>query len=277
MNQINSKVDLENLKSDYFLQQVLNLITKNKSLKILKYNKKLQNRLNLSIKDYKEYSQLYSPIELEIKVVDNAYGKYINILEEEKEYYHIYFNNINEEIKRNYLNENEKVKMIKIIIDYQVKSFEHLFNNCYCINSIFFKKFYRNNITNMSNMFSGCWSLKELNLSNFITNNVSDMSYMFSGCWSLKELNLSNFNTNNVTNMSYMFFGCTSLKELNLSNFNTNNVTNMSHMFSGCSSLKELNISIFNTNNVTNMSYMFSGSSYELKNKIKKQNKSIII
>jgi len=50
----------------------------------------LQNRLNLSINDYKEYSPLYSSIELKIRPVDNKYGKFININNEEKEYYHIY-------------------------------------------------------------------------------------------------------------------------------------------------------------------------------------------
>ena len=39
-------------------------------------------------------------------------------------YFHIDFNDNNEkEMKRNYLNENENVKEIKIIIDYQIKSF----------------------------------------------------------------------------------------------------------------------------------------------------------
>ena len=131
---------------------------------------------------------------------------FINISDEEKEYYHIYFDNSIEEIKRNYLEENEKVKMIKIIINYPVKSFKELFQYCECINSIFFKKFYRNNITDMSYMFSGCSSLKELNLSNFNTNNVTNMRNMFYGCSLLKELNLSNFNTNNVKNMNGMFY-----------------------------------------------------------------------
>ena len=71
---------------------------------------------------------------------------------------------------------------IKIIIDYQVKSFKGLFFNSKCIESITFKKFYRNNITDMSEMFCGCSSLKELNLTNFNTNNVTDMSFMFSRC-----------------------------------------------------------------------------------------------
>ena len=68
---------------------------------------------------------------------------------------------------------------IKIIIDYQVKSFKELFSGCYYIESINFKKFYRNNITDMSYMFAGCSSLKELNLNNFNTNNVTNMSDMF--------------------------------------------------------------------------------------------------
>ena len=45
-------------------------------LLIVKYNKKLQNRLNLSIEDYKEYSS----IEIELKLVNNKYGKFINPL-----------------------------------------------------------------------------------------------------------------------------------------------------------------------------------------------------
>ena len=49
----------------------------------------------------------------------------------------------------------------------------------------------------------------------------------------------------------------------------------MSWMFYNCSSLKELKINNFNTNNVTDMSYMFSGCSYDLKRKIKSENKNI--
>ena len=118
------------------------------------------------------------------------------------------FNNNEEEIKRNYINKDEEIKNIKIIINYQVKTCEGLFCDCECIESIYFKKFYRNNINNMHCMFSRCSSLKELNLNNFNTKNVIDMSYMFSQCHSLKELNLNNFNTNNVTNMYGMFYGC---------------------------------------------------------------------
>jgi len=248
---------LNNLKSDYFLQLLFNNLVKKRYLDIIKYNNNIKDRINISIKDYKKYSEIYSSIELEIKVTKDKYGKFINIDNENEIYYHIYFNN-KEEIKRNYLNENDNIEIIKIIIDYQIKSFSRLFDECECIEYICFKKFYRNNIDNMKFMFAFCSSLKQINLSTFNTNSVTDMGGMFCWCSSLEELNLSNFNTNNVRNMNSMFHGCSSLKELNISNFNTNNVNNMGWMFCKCSSLKELNISNFNTNNVTNMVGMFS-------------------
>ena len=111
-------------------------------------------------------------------------------------------------MKRNYIEKDDKVEIIKIKINYQIKSLNGLFYYCDCIESINFKKFYRKNINNMSDIFSGCSSLKELNLSNFHTNNVTNMSYMFYECSLLEELNLSNFNTNNVTHMYSMFYRC---------------------------------------------------------------------
>ena len=149
-----NKSSLEKLKSDFFLQKLYSYMKKNKSLNIMKYNQKLQKRLNLSIKDYKEFSQLYTPIEIELQPVGNRYDVFINIPEKEKDYYHIYFDNSKEEIKRNKLNKKEKIKLIKIIIDYQVKSFKNLFSHIKCIDSITFKKYYKNNITDMSFLFA---------------------------------------------------------------------------------------------------------------------------
>ena len=300
-NKIKSYAKYENIQADYFLIKIFNNLEKKKALNMIKYNKNIKNRINININDYKEYSEKYSSIEIEIKPVKKQYDKFINIKKEDEKYYHIYFNNNEEEIKRNYINKGEKIKIIKIIIDYQVESFEELFCNRRCIESIYFKNFFRNNINNMSYMFGNCSSLKELNLNNFNTINVTDMSFMFRYCSSLKELNLNNFNTNNVKNMSGMFYGCSSLKELNLNNFNTINVTemydmfsecsslkelnlnnfntinvtNMEDMFLGCSSLKELNLNNFNTDNVTDMSFMFSGCSIELIMKIRARYKNI--
>ena len=106
----------------------------------------------------------------------------INIKKGDELYYHIYFNNNKEEeIKRCELEENYIVDKINILIDYKL-SFWGLFLSCKCIESIYFKRFYRNNVTNMRGMFLECSSLKEINLSNFNTNNVTNMSRMFYGC-----------------------------------------------------------------------------------------------
>ena len=188
---INSDNILQNLKSDYFIQKFFDYIQKRRILKTIRYNKSIQKRINLNINHYKEYSEKYSSIEIEIKPMENKYWRFIKIKEEDEEYYHIYYNdNKKEEIKSTSLNENDKISKINIIIDYQVESFNELFYNCYYIESICFKKFYRNNITDMSYMFCGCSSLKELKLNNFNTNNVKFMIHMFRGCSSLKELNL---------------------------------------------------------------------------------------
>ena len=163
-SEINNKLlkIFENLKSDYFLCKIFDTLQKKKLLEIIKYNKNIQKRINININDYKEYSEIYSSIELEIIPVKNKYGKFININKKENEkYYHIYFNNnVEEEIKRNYLKENENVEKIKIIIDNQIKSFEGLFKDYKCIEYIYFKKFFRNNINDMGAMLYGCSSLK---------------------------------------------------------------------------------------------------------------------
>ena len=198
-------VNFNNLKSDFFIKKIFDIIQKKgKFLGIMRYNKQLQKRFNLNINIYKDYSQLYSSIDIELKLAENIFGKFINIPKKENDYFHIYFDNSNKEIKRNNLTINDKVKIIKIRIDHQVKSLKNLFSNCECISSIFIKK-YRNNITDMSNMFYKCSSLKELNFTKFNTNNVTYMTAMFYGCSSLKELNLSNFNTINVKDMMGIF------------------------------------------------------------------------
>ena len=267
---------LYNINSKYILQKIFENMSPKKSLTIIKNNKIIQQRLDISIDTYKEYFITYTTIEIEIIPIEKVYGKFINISKKEDEqFFHIYFDNNKEELKKYELNEDDKINSIKIIIDCKVKSFSKLFEECKCIKSITFKRFNRNNVIDMNNMFTECSSLEEINFSNFNTENVNNMSDMFCGCSSLKELNLSNFITNNATNMKYMFSECFSLEKLNLSNFNTDKVTKMNYMFYDCSSLKELNISNFNFKNVINMNFMFSGCLDELKIRIKAQIKNM--
>ena len=257
-----NKIEMENnfndIKSDFILRKFFGYLERKILLDIIKYNKNIKKRIHININDYKEYSELYSSIEIEIIPRKNEYCKIINIKEEDKKYYHIYFNYNKEDIKRDYVKGDDKVRKIKIIIDSKIQSFSMLFFQCKNIESISFTKFYRKNIIKMNEMFRECLSLKNLNLNNFNTCNVTDMSGMFAGCTSLKKLNLNNFNTNNVKSMEHMFFNCTSLKELNLDNFKTNNVSNMGYMFWKCSSLKELNLNNFITNKVWHMCSMFA-------------------
>ena len=199
---------LKNLKNDYFFEMLFSYIKKKKALEILKYNKNLKKRLNISIGDYKKYCEQFSSIEIELVPIKNSNPNFINIDERNKEYFHIYFNDDkNEEIKRfkrTTLYETW-VEKITIIIDYQIDSLNYLFFECRYIESIRFKKFLRTNITSMYRMFYLCKELKKLDLSSFNTKNVTNMSYMFFGCELLKEINLTKFDTSKVTDMDLCF------------------------------------------------------------------------
>ena len=83
-SKIKLNINLDNLKSDYFIQKFFNNINKKKSLEIIKNNKKLQKRLKVELTDYKNYSELYSSIEIEIKPAIKKYGQFINIEKDNK-------------------------------------------------------------------------------------------------------------------------------------------------------------------------------------------------
>ena len=168
----------KNIKSKYILQKIFANVTEKKLLQIVNYNKNIQEELEKDINDFKKY---YNQIIIEIIPINKGdKNTFIKFKEEENKYYHIYFNDETEEKHRNYINKDENVAKIKIIVDEQIKSFQGLFYFCDCIERINFINFNRKDINNMSYMFFGCSSLIEINLNNFITNNVTNMSYMFS-------------------------------------------------------------------------------------------------
>ena len=254
------------IKSRFIIKKIFGNINTKKTLEIIKYNKSLQDKSNINFDTYKKYSQKYSSIEIELILHPFNYQfnkeDFINVNKEYVSYFHIHFNDEEKETKRFYLtNSDIEVNRITIKIDHEVKLLSDLFKYCTCIKSICFKKFSRNNITDISYMFYYCQKLEKIIFRNFNTDNVTNMCGMFYCCESLKEIDVSKFNTNNVTDMSYMFFVCSSLKKLNLSNFNTNKVKTMGYMFYQCISLEELNIDNFDTNNVKN----FKGMFYECK------------
>ena len=147
------------MKSKYILQEIFGNLNRKNILELIRYNKSIKSKLNITKYDYfKEYSK----IEIEVFPKENTSGRFINIDEANKPFYHIYFNDEKEELKKYNINKKDKVNKVKIIIDYQVKALNGLFENCECIKSINFIKFNRNNINNMSNMFHRCTSLKEI-------------------------------------------------------------------------------------------------------------------
>ena len=113
---------LEKIKSKYILEEIFDYLIKSKSLDIIKYNKKTQSTFDINFNTYKEFSEKYSAIELEIIPVENKYNEFINLTKKEKPYYHIYFNDEKKEIKRYKLKSKDKEKKIKIKIDNQIKS-----------------------------------------------------------------------------------------------------------------------------------------------------------
>ena len=165
---------LENIKNHYLLENLLNLFIQKKTFfELIKYNKKLQNKMNISIEDYKNFLM----IEIELILNKRKEEKCINIIDE-KEKSHYYINKLN------------NLQKIEIKIGKQVKSLYQLFGYRENIESIYFKKFLRNNILNMGGIFYHCSQLKKVDLSNCNTKNVNDMSYMFYYCVSLEEVNL---------------------------------------------------------------------------------------
>jgi surface protein len=237
------KCYIRDIKSDFFIERVFNNLSTRRKLVIIKYNKKTQNCLNIKIYDYKQFSENKTSIIIEIIPIKNDEGEFIKKWKEDEEsYYHIYFDDDKIEKKRNYLTKNDKVSKIKIIIDYQIKSFEDLFLNCKCIEKISFKHFYRNNISSMKRMFFECSSLKQIDFFTFNTTNITNMSYMFCNCRLLSELDLSKFNTSKVKDMSYMFWSCSDLYDLNITNFDINNLINTTGMFFQCSEQLKIKI-----------------------------------
>ena len=277
-NQNISKNSLNNIKSKYILKKIFENLMKKKSLEFFKYNKKIQKKLEITKKDYKECMESFTSIIIEINLVQEIIERhtlFINISKsEEKQYFHIYFNDNKEEVGREFLIEGDDVQKITIKIDYQIESFYRLFYNCQCIESINFKIFFRTNITDMSYMFYGCTSLNQINFTYFNTDNVDNMRSMFNLCSSLREINLDKFNTVNVKDMSFMFKDCLSLKNIDISNFDLNKVDDISYMFCRCLALKKLVLPILNGNiyyrsSNINMHAMFGQCQSSLKNKVK--------
>ena len=213
-NNNNNYSIIKNINCKYILELIFKNLSFKKSLLIMKRNKDIQNKLNITIKDYIEYSDIV----VELIPAKNKFGKFINIpIGEDESNFHIYFNESKTEIKRTNFFSIDNTTKIKIIIKKNVKSFYGLFEGIDCIMSISFKKFYRTNIINMSRMFFMCSALKnvKIDISKFNFDELKDMSMMFCGCSSLKYIyiNKDNFYSKiKEVNKVDMLQGCNKLE-----------------------------------------------------------------
>ena len=99
---------LNKIKSKYILKIIGDYLNRKTILSLVKYNKKLQEKLDISIKDYIKYSN-----EIIIELTPNnpleeGENIFINIPEKSKQYFHIYFNN-------NDIEQQKKILLMMII------------------------------------------------------------------------------------------------------------------------------------------------------------------
>ena len=100
LENIQQKVNFDNIKSKYILKQIFDNLNKKRFFKIINYNKTIQNILDININNYKKYSETYTTIEIEIIPIKNL-SEERNPFIKDLENIHIYFNdNKNEKIKK---------------------------------------------------------------------------------------------------------------------------------------------------------------------------------
>ena len=89
---------LKKIKSQFFISKIFDYMKKNKSLEIIKINRSIQKLMKIDLNTYRECSTV---IIVELVPLKNAVGKFINIKEGEEKYFHIFFNDSKNEIKKN--------------------------------------------------------------------------------------------------------------------------------------------------------------------------------
>ena len=165
---------LKEIKSKYILEDVLSYIQKKIKMKLIEHNKNLQTKVNISLKDYKNFGKIV--IELfPCELKDDKDYKFINIQDSKnEEFFHIYLNdNEKERAGKGFIGfwknlftdlysitKDDKISKIKIIIDKKISSLVGLFQECICLEKINFVSFENDHITNMANMFYKCDTIK---------------------------------------------------------------------------------------------------------------------
>ena len=93
-----------------------------------------------------------------------------------KEYCHIYFDNSNEEIKRNYFIIDDNVEKIKLVLDNRIQHLCGIFFKWDCVKKINVIKFNRNDITSLAAFFSNCKTVEEINFYDYPKKSITNMA-----------------------------------------------------------------------------------------------------
>ena len=93
------------IKSKYIAYKILSNLLEIKLLKLIKYNKNIQKKLDIN------YIKKYKMIEIEI-IPDDNFGKFINIDEKNDKYCHVFFND-DEEKKVKKISSGDKLKKLE--------------------------------------------------------------------------------------------------------------------------------------------------------------------
>ena len=180
------------IKSKYIIKQIVSNVKKIKLLNLIKNNKGLQEKLEISKSDYESAYKEYAQIEIEIiptedeNLIKSDIDKYLNETKI-KPYLHLF---IYKDDKEN----EERITKLVLKVDSEAESLQGLCDGCISFKEINFIKFNRKNIKDMSKMFNFSINLTNINLSKIKTENVENMNSMFSNCLSLENINVSNFN-----------------------------------------------------------------------------------
>ena len=134
-NKTKCKLLLKEIKSKYIIKKIFENLKTKKFLQIIKNNKAISKRIDISLNDSLKKFWIDNQIEIELNIIENPkYDEdeknFINYEKEEELYIHIYLNNDKKETKRNYINKNEALSTVKIILDLKFKKFKKLFSNC---------------------------------------------------------------------------------------------------------------------------------------------------
>ena len=103
----------KNIKSKYVLKVIMQNLTLRRHLKIINYNKHIQEELNLSIKDYISYGKIEIEINIDPNLLKEEKNIFINFNEKDKNLFKFFLKENNfVEYQENYLNKNQNTSII---------------------------------------------------------------------------------------------------------------------------------------------------------------------